>query len=126
MILWDKGNQSAILTGTAYSVRYYGTDDGRQTSFCRLRLNYGYELDQFDNKQQLYFSCIAFGEKADYIQVVTDDAKPTLLVCGRVEAKAYNGKESEQLIIEYVSAQPTIPTATKKKREEERFPDIDF
>lgn len=126
MILRDKENQSAILIGTAYSVRYYGTDDGRQTSFCRLRLNYGYELDEFDNKQQLYFSCIAFGEKADYIHAVTDDAKPTLLVCGRVEAKEYNGKQIEQVAVEYVSVQPTIPAATKKKREEERFPDIDF
>lgn len=126
MILWDKENQSAILVGTAYSVRYYSTDDGRQTSFCRLRLNYGYELDEFNNKQQLYISCTAFGEKADYIQVVTDDAKPTLLVCGRVEEQEYNGQQIEQIVIEYVSAQPMTPTAIKKKREEERFPDIDF
>lgn len=126
MILLDKENHSAALVGTAYNVEYYGIDGRRQTSFCRFRLNYGYELDEFDKQHQLYFSCIAFGEKADYIQSVTDDAKPTLLVCGRLEEQEYKGKIKEQVIVEYVSVQPTLPTAVKKKRGMEKFSDIDF
>ena len=126
MILRDRDNSSVVLIGTAYGVNYYGIEDGRQTSFCRFRLNYGYELDEFDKQHQLYFSCIAFGDKADYIQSVTDDAKPTLLVCGRVETKEYNGKQIEQIVVEYVSVQPTLPTGVKKKREMEKFSDIDF
>ena len=124
MIILDKENNSAALVGTAYGIRYYGVDEGRETSFCRLRLNYGYEIDEFDKQHQLYFSCIAFGEKADYIQAVTDDNKPTLLICGKVTTKEYKGKQSEQVVVEYVSVQPTLPAA-KKKREED-FSDIDI
>ena len=126
MILRDRDNSSVVLVGTAYGVNYYGTEDGRKTSFCRFRCNYGFVPGEFDKNQQLYFTCVAFGEKADYIAAVTDNAKPTLLVCGRLEEQEYKGRIKEQVVVEYVSVQPTLPTAVKKKREMEKFSDIDF
>ena len=124
MILLDKENNSAALVGTAYGIRYYGIDDGRETSFCRFRCNYGFRESDFGDKEQLYFTCVAFGEKADYIAAVTDNAKPTLLICGRWEEREYNGEMKEQVVVEYVSVQPTLPAA-KKKREDD-FSDIDI
>ena len=124
MILLDKENNSAALVGTAYGVKYYGIEDGRENSFCRLRLNYGFAIDQFGDKEQLYFTCVAFGEKADYIAAVTENAKPTLLICGRWEEREYNGEKKEQVVVEWVSVQPTLPAA--KKKWEEDFSDIDI
>ena len=37
MILLDKENNSALFVGTAYGLKYYGVDDGRENSFCRIR-----------------------------------------------------------------------------------------
>ena len=124
MILRGRDNSSVVLVGTAYGVNYYGTEDGRKTSFCRLRCNYGFVNEFGDKNQQLYITCVAFGEKADYIAAVTDTAKPTLLICGRWEEREYNGEMKEQVVVEWVSVQPTLP-ATKKKREED-FSDIDI
>lgn len=124
MIILDKENNSAALVGTAYNVKYYGVDDGRENSFCRLRLNYGFKTDEFGDRHQLYFTCVAYGALADYIQAVTEGEKPTLLICGRWEEREYNGEKKEQVVVEYVSVQPTLPAA-KKKREDD-FSDIDI
>lgn len=125
MILLDKENNSVALVGTAYSVKYYGTEDGqRETSFCRLRLNYDYELDEFGDNHQLFFTCLAYGALADYIATVTEDAKPTLLIVGKVEDHEYNGKVDQQLIVKWVSVQPTLPAAKKKRGDD--FSDIDI
>ena len=125
MILLDKENSSAVLTGTAYNVKYYGVENGkRKAPFCRLRLNYDYEQDEFGENSQLYFTCVAYGPLADYIVAVTEDAKPTLLLTGKVEDHEYNGKVEPQLIVKWVSVQPTLPAA-KKKREDD-FSDIDI
>ena len=124
MILLDKENNSALFVGTAYGVKYYGIEDGRENSFCRIRVNYDYEVDEFGDRHQLYFTCVAYGALADYIQAVAEDAKPTLLLVGKVEDHEYNGKVEPQLIVKWVSVQPTLPAA-KKKREDD-FSDIDI
>lgn len=119
IIKWKEGETDfALAVGILFNLKAGTSQNGKK--YASFSISYAYSRNEFDNPTNLYISCIAWNDLAEYMEsFVGDSKKPRFLVCGTLEKNEYRSETREQIRCEFIAVQQEIeipkekPTAKK-------------
>ena len=94
--------------------------------FTTFSIIVGTHKDEFDNWVNDFQPCVAYANLAEYINELSQEQNRTkYLVGGTLRENEFNGNLVRQILVEYISPQPTVKETGKKqpKSSDEDFGD---